>query len=99
MAKYTNKTYHLKSFPSWQEKRNLIFFNGLKPTNFYFNLLLSTWEGHDIYNSEAHEIAMDASLKIKNAVSSLKTVSSGENAGSNRLDIVLPLLNRAIAAE
>lgn len=83
---------------TWAEYRNLTFFNGLQPTNFYFDLLLNEWEGHEAFTSFANQIGSQAQERIAQAVNSLKSAPE-ESGYKDKLQIICPLLDRAIKKE
>lgn len=83
---------------TWAEYRNLTFFNGLQPTNFYFDLLLNEWEGHEAFTSFANQIGSQAQERIAQAVASLKSAPE-ESGYKDKLQIICPLLDRAIKKE
>jgi len=80
---------------NWHNMGNLIFYNGLEPFNFYFDLLLEDYEKRPPeYNSFANAIGEAAKSKFNSTINSLK--NNKDDEGMTKLESIPAYLEKAI---
>ena len=83
---------------NWHNMGNLIFYNGLEPFNFYFDLLLENYEKRPPeYNSFANAIGEAAKSKFNSTINSLK--NNKDDEGMTKLESIPAYLEKAIQKE